>query len=103
MSGYDPKIRVRKLRQRLKERHGHKRRQILRLAQLDGIAGDVIPAKAGIQTWRPMRPSPPDSRFRGNGAGEGVIGFVFKQRALGPEKGNDRRQRRLMALATTSA
>ena len=25
--------------------------------RLGGIASDVIPAKAGIRTWRPMRPS----------------------------------------------
>jgi hypothetical protein len=46
------------------------------------IASDVIPAKAGIQTWRPMRPCPLDSRFRGNDTGKSIVGFVLKQRAL---------------------
>jgi hypothetical protein len=39
----------------------------------DSALGNVIPAKAGIQTWRPLRPLPLDSRFRGNdNAGDSV-------------------------------
>jgi len=39
----------------------------------DSALGNVIPAKARIQTWRPLRPLPLDSRFRGNdNAGDSV-------------------------------
>jgi len=53
------------------------------MMRFGGIANIVIPAKAGIQTWRPLRPSPLDSRFRGNDTGKRAIGSVLKQQALG--------------------
>ena len=53
-----------------------RRRLLLELLSYDGTdsaLGNVILAKAGIQTWRPLRPLPLDSRFRGNdNAGDSV-------------------------------
>jgi hypothetical protein len=46
-------------------------------------ANIVIPAQAGIQTWRPLRPSLLDSRFRGNDASKRVIGAVSRRQTLG--------------------
>jgi hypothetical protein len=52
------------------------------MTRFGGIASNVIPANAGIQTWQLLRPLPLDSRFRGNDTGKSVIGSALKQHAL---------------------
>ena len=65
-----------------------RRRLLLELLSYDGTdsaLGNVILAKAGIQTWRPLRPLPVDSRFRGNdNAGDSVKSRHALARALKP-------------------